>query len=351
MWRRIFNPEARKRYHPLDRSQNVEHACGLLEKAWRAGIANRPSLEPATLWAKASRRLSVDGEHFGRSQAEVADFRLRLEKLSAVLQSEARLNALGLTLAHGQLVRAIRQRLRLGLYWQRLPHVLTTDVAPPIFVIGHMRGGTTRVHRLLAADPAFAFTRFCDSWNPVPEWPDRRRLRTAVGLAAARAADPWLDSIHPFGAARADGELGWLACALHPAAYEAQWHIPSFAAFSEERDATPIYREFVRLFRTDAFVRGNAARPRVMKVPCFAEDLATLFKLFPDARLVVARRDAEDVLASTVSLIANPVGQGRSRLDRDGMASQNRLARNADGKGAGWLQWHGCRGRIYGART
>jgi hypothetical protein len=290
MWRRIFKADARPRLHPLDRSPHVDRVCSLLEKAWRVGIANRPSLEPDALWTKASRGLSVDGEHFGRSPAEVADFRLRLEKLSEALLSEARLNALGLTLAHGQMVRAIRQRLCLGLYWQQHPQVLTTDFAPPIFIIGHMRGGTTRLHRLLAADPAFAFTRFCNSWNPVPERPDRRRLRTAFALAAARAVDPWLDSIHPFGASRADEELGWLAAALHPAAYEAQWHIPSFSAFSEARNSMPVYREFLRLLRTDAFMRGNAPRPRVMKVPCFAEDLATLLKLFPDAKLVVANQ-------------------------------------------------------------
>jgi len=42
-----------------------------------------------------------------------------------------------------------------------------------------------------------------------------------------------------------------------------------------------------------------------MKVPAFAEDLVTLLALFPDARLVVARREREAVLKSAVSLAAN----------------------------------------------
>jgi hypothetical protein len=42
-----------------------------------------------------------------------------------------------------------------------------------------------------------------------------------------------------------------------------------------------------------------------MKVPAFAEDLATLLSQFPDARLVIAQRDREAVLKSAISLAAN----------------------------------------------
>lgn len=302
IFRRRYLP---RRDHPLDRSPLVDRANELLEAAWTKGIASRPSLDPEALWTKALRSAPAEGEDGGRNADDIADFRLRLEMLCASLQSEAALNPLGLTLAHGQLVRVIRQRLRLGALWRHKPELTSTPLARPILVIGHMRGGTTRVHRLLAADPAHAATRFCDSWNPLPEWPDRRPLRTALALGAARLLDPWVDSIHPFGTTRADEEMGWLAAALHHCAYEAQWRIPAYTKFSEARDPTPVYREFARILATDAAHHGNASRPRVMKVPQFAEDLPALLALFPDARLAVARRDTDDVLASTLTLIAN----------------------------------------------
>ena len=295
----------RRRTHLLDRSGLVERANAGLEKAWRTGIADRPSLEPQALWAKALRCAPAAGESGGRDAEEVADFRLRLEILCASLQSEAALNPLGLTIAHGQLTRVICQRLRLGALWQRRPELATQPVAPPILVVGHMRGGTTRIHRLLAADPALAATRFCDSWNPLPEWPDRRAMRTRLALAGMRLLNPWIDSIHPFGSTRADEELGWLAAALDHAAYEAQWRIPGYVAFSEARDPAPVYREFARILATDAAHHRNELRPRVMKVPQFSEDLDTLLHQFPDARVVVARRDSDEVLASTLSFIAN----------------------------------------------
>lgn len=293
------------RPHPLARAPLVDRLNGWLDRAWAKGWSARPSLDPEVLWAKALAKSPAEGEHGGRSAQDVADFRLRLEHLCASLQTDASLNSLGLTIAHGQLVRVIRQRLDLGALWLRQPAMATAPIAPPIIVVGQMRGGTTRVQRLLAADPAHAATRFCDSWNPVPQRPDLRPVWCGLTLLAARAIDPWLDTIHPFGSTRVDEELGWLASALDHCAYEAQWRIPAFTAFSEGRDAAPVYREFARILRTDAAARGNAGRPRVLKVPQFAEDLSTLLDQFPGARVVLARRDHADIARSAASLVAN----------------------------------------------
>ena len=293
------------RPHPLARSRLVDKACGWLESAWKSGVASRPSLDPDILWTKALAKSPARGEAGGRSEEDVADFRLRLEKLSNALTQEANLNALGLTIAHGQLVRAIRQRLDLGALWLDRPDLPTRQIAPPIIVVGQMRSGTTRVHRLLAADPALSATRFCDSWHPCPRKPDTRPLWSAFSLLVARQLDPWLDSIHPFGATRPDEELGWLACALDHCAYEAQWHIPSFTRFSEGRESLPLYREFARILRTDAASRGNAAQPRVLKVPQFAEDLPILLAQFPDARVLRTQREAGEIASSAASLMAN----------------------------------------------
>ncbi|WP_199857886.1 sulfotransferase family protein [Erythrobacter sp. EC-HK427] len=289
----------------MARSPHVERANRWLESLWERGFANKPSLDPAVLWEKALKDSPAAGEAGGRSAQDVADFRERLIALTHALQAEARLNSLGLTIAHGQLVRVIRQRLELGALWASTPDVLAHPMAPPIIVVGQMRSGTTRVHRLLAADPAHAATRFCDSWLPVPRRPDTRPAWSALSLLAARTLDPWLDSIHPFGVTRADEELGWLACALDHCAYEAQWRIPSFSAWSEARDPAPVYREFARILRTDAHFHGNAMQPRVLKVPQFAEDLPALLEQFPEARLVMTKRCQDDLAASSASLVAN----------------------------------------------
>ena len=300
------------RPHPATRSPRVDRVNRLLVRLWDAGLTPRPTLDPDAL------RRSADWNAQPPSparQGDDADFTQRFDRLCASVAREAALNPLGTTMAHGQLVRVLKQRQELARYWSANPEVLDTPLAPPIIVVGQMRSGTTRLHRLLSADPAHASTRFCDSWHPVPKRPDMRAIWSALTLRMGRAINPWLDSIHPMEATRTEEELGWLAGALNHAPYEAQWRIPSYTAFGEAHDPTPIYREFLRVLRTDAANRRNADRPRVLKVPQFSEDVAALMAAFPDARFVRAIRDTKDVVRSSISLVANQMTIQTDRID------------------------------------
>jgi hypothetical protein len=292
------------RPHPLAVAPAARAAERAIAAIWRSGVTPKPPLDPDYLWRVGAKGFEAEDEHGGRSGEDVADFRERLERLCRALREEAQPNALGHTMAYGQLTAAIRKRHALGRLWRARTGLAETAIAPPIVVAGQMRSGTTRIHRLLAADPAHAGTRFCNSFDPVPGRPGLRPLKAAFALAVARRINPWLDTLHPFGATRADEEIGWLSAALSPCAYEAQWHIPSYVAWSEIRDPAPVYREFARILRTDAQAMGNAARPRILKCPQFSEDLAALLEALPGTRLVVAERDAEAVLDSTVSMVA-----------------------------------------------
>ena len=296
------------RPHPLTRASLVDRSNAGLARAWDRGWLPEPSLDPDQLWAIAGKSFGAKAASFeraGRHPDDVSDFRERLVRLTDSAKIEARLNPLGRTIAHGQLVRVLRRRLKFGKLWSERPELLDTDLAPPIVVIGHMRSGTTRGHRLLAADPRHSSTRFCDSWHPVPTWPDMRTFWGGLNLMIARRLNPWIDAIHPMASGRVEEELGWLAGALNHATYETQWQIPSYTAFSEQAEADAIYREFARVLRTDAAHRANATKPRVLKVPQFSEDLPSLLEQFPDARLVVATREDAAVVRSAVSLVAN----------------------------------------------
>lgn len=282
--------------------------------SWRS-LNEKPPLDPEYIWRKGSEGFDAADEHACRNSDEVGDFRERLALLCQALEREADLNALGHAMAYGQLKGAVRTRHALGRLWRQQPKLARPPIAPPVIVVGQMRSGTTRVHRLLAADPRHAGTRLSNSIEPAPRSPDTRPLRCAAGLALARQINPWLDTLHPFGATRADEELGWLAAALDHCIYEAQYRIPSFVAFSEARDPAPVYREFARILRTDAAAMGNAGRPRVLKCPQYSEDLDALLAQFPDARVVVTRRDAGEVLASTVSVVASQMAYQTDSAD------------------------------------
>lgn len=296
------------RDHPLARGPLATRANAFLGRAWERGWLTPPDLDPEALWALAAKPYGAEAEaaeHSGRSAEDVADFRERLARLTAAVAAEADLNPLGRAMAWGQLSRVVRNRLAFGALWGERPELLATPLAPPIIVIGHMRSGTTRIHTLLAADPAHAHTRYCDAYHPVPAPLGMNRVKAALELAMLGLLNPWMQSIHPMAPAAVEEELAWLSAALHHSIYESQWHIPAYSAWSEARGSLPVYREFARILATDAAHRGLADKPRVLKVPAFAEDLSTLLTLFPDARLVIATREHEAVLKSAISLAAN----------------------------------------------
>ncbi len=297
------------RPHPLARSPRVDQANRFFAKAWDKGWLPRPALDPEALWQSAAKPLgdrAAQAERAGRKAEDVTDFRERLERLTKAAREEADLNPLGRVMAQGQLERVVRNRLRMGAVWMQRPQMAQTSLAPPIIVIGHMRSGTTRVHTLLAADPAHSHTRYCDAFHPVPGTTvDLREWAAAFEIGFLSALNPWLQSIHPIASAAVEEELGWLAGALQHSIYESQWRVPSYSAWSEARDATPIYREFARILRTDTAHRGLADRRRVLKVPVFSENLPELLSAFPDARLILATRALDDVHRSAVSLVAN----------------------------------------------
>lgn len=274
-----------------------------LHSSWRAGFARKPRLTLAAVCAAAERRVG-HGE-FGPDP----HWRPPLELLLADLRHHARLNALGRTIAYGQLVGILAQRAHAYALWAERPEILRQPLAPPIIVLGQMRSGSTRVQRLLACDDRFAHTRFFESWQPIPRGRpgvDDRKLRAGAALAAARLINPRFDAIHPTALSAPDEEIGFHAFSLCGAPFEAQWRVPAFTAFWESQPMDAVYAEFRQLLQTVAWARGETgARPWILKVPQFMQDLPALLRAFPGARLLCLDRDPAEIVASSASLALN----------------------------------------------
>lgn len=298
-----------------DGSDRARRVGALLDHAWRRGWADRPNLDPDALCVKARRITGLSDFDEG------SGWRDRLDRLTDALHAEAALNPLGLTIAHGQIVAALANRLRLAALWRRHPEIAEVPITRPVIIVGQMRSGSTRMQRLLACDPRLAFTRFYESWNPVPRWPrlpfDDRRLRGWSALVGARLLNPRFASIHPVRTSDADEEIGLHNVSLYGAAFEAQWRIPAFARHGEQADSRPVYREMRRQLQTLRWLRGERTdRPWILKLPQFAQDLDALLDSFPDARLVMLDRDPVAVVASSASLVHNQMAVQSDRVDR-----------------------------------
>lgn len=285
-----------------------------LARAWGKGWFSKPQLEPQAL-IRAARQTSGLAD-FGDNDG----WRDRLDRLTCALDQEADLTPLGTTIAYGQLVAALAGRARAEAMWRRYPGIADVPLVAPIIIVGQMRSGSTRMQRLLACDNRLAFTRFYESWNPVPRWNwsplDDRRMRGWLALRIARWLNPRFNVIHPVRSRQADEEIGLHNLGLYGAAFEAQWRIPSFARHAEHLDSRPIYAEFRRHLQTIKWLRRDKRdRPWILKLPQFSQDLEAVLHAFPDARLVVLDRDPVQVVGSSASLVRNQMAVQSRKVD------------------------------------
>lgn len=274
-----------------------------LEHLWRTGLLSEPTLDPEALIRKANRgeRSSsmIGGEHW----------RKPFELLLADLQGPACLNPLGRVIAHGQLVRLLRCRIRAERRWRDNPAILDQPITAPVIIVGQMRSGTTRLQRLLACDPQFAHTHTFETMIPVPfsgmrGGTDRRIASSWASLAFLKVCNPALAAIHPTGPLQPEEEFGLHAFSMCGAQFEAQWRVPRFARWWESADTMPVYRELKALLQTIGWHRcALPGKTWLLKAPQYTQDLASLLAIFPDARLLCLDRDRATVVGSSASLV------------------------------------------------
>jgi hypothetical protein len=272
------------------------HACSVVPET---------ELDVQTLCALARRQTGLDD--FGDPW-----FLEPLEVLVAALKEEASLNTIGRFAAAGQFLKVMRERLWAQHWFRTEREILAEPLAPPVIVVGPMRSGTTRLHRLLAADDRFEHLRFFETVCPVPAPDfrpgrrDRRPRQAGRLLSTVHRLNPRTAVIHPTGPFEPEEELGLLVASAWGMKHEAQWRVPSYGRWAESEDATPAYQHVARLLRLVRWARGSASRkPWVLKTPQHMLDLPALLRVFPDARLIFIHRDPVRVVGSSCSLVWN----------------------------------------------
>jgi hypothetical protein len=275
----------------------VVRANAWLERAWRLGLASRPSLTAGPLITAAERAAGA--------RIDDGSWLEGLDLLLGDLNGPARLSPLGRTIAHGLVSKILRQRIRAAAWWPGIP-ALDRPIARPVIVLGQMRSGTTRLHRLLAADPRFAFTRLSETLAPVARSRAHAFVSAAMVSAFTRRCNPMLGAIHPTSPGAAEEEFGLHGFSLHGAMFTAQWQVPGFAAWDAKRPLGSVYGEFVALLNFLRWRRGDQPEcVQLLKLPQFMDDLGAVLDAFPDARLLLLERDPAAVAASSASLVWN----------------------------------------------
>jgi hypothetical protein len=272
------------------------------------------SLDPAGLLAAA--RTSTGLEDFGEG-----DWREHFAVLVDALERESELHLAGRLLVRAELLRSLRNRLRLHDLWRRRPEILAAPLAAPVFVLGAPRTGTSILHELLALDPASRAPSMWEMLHPV-EALAGESLRE-VGDATVRLwhdLQPEYEAMHENSG---DGPNECIFIAMNEFLSD-QWSgchvVPTYEAHLRNSDHRGAYR-FHRRFLQTLQLRRPSER-WVLKAPSHLARLREIFEIYPDARVVHIHRDPLRTLPSTLSLMGTLKWMRCTRVDMSGAARQ-----------------------------
>ncbi len=242
----------------------------------------------------------------GRQRFAEESFRPALERLLAALRAEADLGVFGQFAARFDLLRCMRNVLRMEAAEDENPGIAARSLGRPIFITGLPRSGSTFLHSLLALDPANNVPR---SWQLIYPYPrrdawfpgDHRRAQVARQLALFRLFSPGLARMHPLSADSPQECTDINAHVFRSLRFDNMYRILSYRDWLDDHGHEPAYR-FHRRFLQHLDAQGPAGRQWVLKSPDHVFALDALRKVYPEAHIVMLHRDPLKVMASVARL-------------------------------------------------
>ncbi|MDH3784971.1 MAG: sulfotransferase [Acidobacteriota bacterium] len=230
-------------------------------------------------------------------------FREPLTRLVDGMREEGRLTPMGRLAAHGLILGALVERLKIVDEVKRAPD-LASPSFQPLVVAGLYRSGTTFLHHLLGAMPSVHGPTFGELRSPVRASQVGGR-EEAIRIARRvvkihRYLSPGADTIHPIAADEPDECLHLLENSFWTTTSTFISDSTSFAKWIGENDAGPAYR-FYRS-QLGLLARRVETERWALKWPMHLWWLDTLLETLPRARVVVLERDPARVVPSTCSL-------------------------------------------------
>jgi hypothetical protein len=303
---RITSTNYKTPYRPL--IVKVANAVGKAKT--KIGMPSR--LSKADLLSTASRKEKLDD--FG-DESFITPF----DVLLRAMETEAKLNSFGRFAAKQRLISVLRNRLRLEAVFHRHPEIRDIELPPIVLVTGLQRTGTTKLHRLLAADPDTGFLASYEAINPIPfceetNRDEKKRIRIAVQSQRALAyLAPDFFAVHPVEALAPEEDVLLLDFAFISTVPESITNVPSYGAWVERHDNLPAYRYMRRLLQV---LQWRKPKKRwVLKSPHHLEFLEAFNTVFPGALIVQTHRSPIATLPSFCSMICHGHGVFTDAVD------------------------------------
>jgi hypothetical protein len=223
------------------------------------------------------------------------------------VDSEARLNDLGVTAIRANIVGNLVNRLRVVEWAAQHPDVADQHIDAPLVVIGMFRAGTTFLSCLLEQDHRNRALLRWEAGDSVPP-PTASGLHRDPRVEAARVGGDMLEQINPRLRAihheEPDGPTECIAVMsqdFKSLSWEAISNVPAYGEWLLGADQLSAY-EYHRLV-LQVLQSGGARGRWTLKSPHHALALEAATAVYPDAHLVLLHRDPVELCASVCSLI------------------------------------------------
>ncbi len=229
-----------------------------------------------------------------------------LEKLLRSVNEEAELHPVGRFITRQRFISLISIRLRAEYFFRLHPEILEQTLYPAWIIIGLQRTGTTKLQRLLSADPDH---RVIPSWeviNPIPLTLDERAKdkRIAVARTSVRALklmSPGFFAIHPIDIYEPEEDILLLDVSFLSTTPEAMMHVPSYADWLEKTDQSAAYVYAVKLLKFLQWKRP--AKRWVLKTPHHLEFPDLIEKNFGEVHYLWPHRSIYESVPSFLSMV------------------------------------------------
>ena len=271
-------------------------------------------------------------------------FRPALERMLKSIRDEARMSAAGEKAFANRVIESLSNRLTLEDYCARHPEIVQERIEAPVVIVGLPRTGTTMLHRILARDPQFYTMAWWEARFPSPLSADDL-IDPKQRIAAARAevagmiqAVPELLAMHPLDAELPDEEVILMEHAFM-SAIDSYGNVPGYMDWLFQQDQTPAYvylKRQLQFLQWQKRQRGITAKRWLLKAPHHTHLMPTLFKVFPDVKVIQTHRDPLQTIPSMGSFAytlwrlfsdhADPVEAGRQWSNKFARGMRNSIA-------------------------
>ena len=245
------------------------------------------------------------------------------------MEQEAGLTPLGRMLSRACLLRLLKNRLWAEDLFKRYPEILERSMPAPIVMIGLPQSGAAYLHQHCSRDDRFLHLHTWEAVNPVP-WPESfdsdkepRVCQVKSALRLLRYLSPGMMSCHSGDALAPEGELGLLQHAFSSQVFEVQAKLPLFSQWLMNQDQTAAYEYMAKLLKLISWFRqDDPTKPWLMSCPQHMQDLDSLLRVFPDAKLVFCHRDPVRAIGSTCSLAWRGLVRDTQSIDPEWVGEQ-----------------------------